>query len=78
MINNERSRAFKGIAEEQVPQAPQPMQGISSAFLHTYLACMTEEIQKDYKQLEESFQKAGVIQFFDTKEVYNRIPHRYC
>ena len=43
MINEERRRALKGIAEEQ-PQPEHPARGISSAFPHAYLASMTEQI----------------------------------
>ena len=68
MINKQRSRPLRGIAEEEEPQAPQPEEGMSSAFLHAYLDCMTAQIQKDNKQLKESRKKAGLIQCFDTNK----------
>ena len=78
MINKARSRALRGIAEEEEPQAPQPVEGISSAFLHAYLDCMTHEIQKENTQRKESSKMAGFIECFDNNEGYYQVPHKYC
>ena len=78
MINKQRSRAIRGTAEEEEPQAPQPVERIPSAFLHAYLDCMTEEIHKDNEELQESLKKAGFIQCFDTNEGYYQVPHKCC
>ena len=37
MVNKERTRALKGIAEQEEPQQEQPVEGISSAFLQAFL-----------------------------------------
>ena len=78
MINKERYKALRAIAVEEEPKAPQPVERISSAFLHAHLACMTQEIQNDHKQLQEFLKKAGFIQCFATNEGYYQIPHQYC
>ena len=78
MINKQRSRALSEIAEGEEGQGPQPIEAISSACLQAYLDCITEEIQKDNKQLKQSLKKADVIQCFDTNEGYYQVPHEYC
>ena len=77
MINKQTSRALSGIAAQEEPQAPQPVEGIASAFLHAYLDCGTQEIQEKSKQLTENLRKTGLIQCVDTNEGYDQIPHRY-
>ena len=75
MINKQRSRALEGFAVEVEPQAPQPVEGISSAFLQAYLDCMSEQLQEDIKQLKKSFMRTGFMQYFDTNEGSDQVPH---
>ena len=42
MINKERTRALVEIVEEEERQARQPVEGMSSAFVHAHLDCITE------------------------------------
>ena len=78
MINKEKSSALSGIGGEAESQAQQPVEGISSAFLHAYLDYTTQRVPQQIRQLKEAFRKAGLIQCFDPNAGYWQNPHSYC
>ena len=53
MINKERERALKGIEKEKEVEQEQPVEGISSAFLQSFLGNMTERLQESNRQMEQ-------------------------
>ena len=77
MIDKEGTRALKRI-EEAESQPEQPVEDISSAFLHASLDRMTEKIQQHTRELNNSVRKTGFVQCFDTNEGYYQVPHMYC
>ena len=78
MINKQKTRALVEIVAEEERQSPQPVEGISSAFLHGYLDSMTEKILQDTSELKNSLGKTGPILCLDTNEGYYQVPYRYC
>ena len=61
MINKKRTRALVGIVEEEESHTPQPVEEISSAFQHAYLACKTQEIPQHTRELQENLKNTGLI-----------------
>ena len=74
MINKERTRALRGIADEEEPPQEQPVEGISSAFLQAFLGNKTEitELREDPNPDVQNF-----VRCFDPYEGYYNVPSRY-
>ena len=62
MINKERERALRGIEEEKEVEQEQPAEGISSAFLQSFLGNITERLQESNRQMEQALRRREITE----------------
>ena len=89
MINKQRTRAVRGIEEDEKSQREQPVTGISSAFPRVFIRSMTARLRENTKQIDTSLNDTAnkvrdhsrpkvltFVRSFDQYEGYYNVPSK--